>query len=108
MAFHRRQHLVLHTNSPQRTAQSQGVDHRRTHTHLIAFHTVEPFLGTRETTEDVTTTDHDTDLDTHLTDLFDLLCIITQALRVDAVALLTHQTLSREFQKNSVKSCHNL
>ena len=41
-------------------------------------------------------------------DLLYLLSIITQALWVDAEALLAHQTLAAQFQKNSFKLCHNI
>ena len=58
----------------------------------------ETLLGTTQATENVTATNHNTDLDAHLRYFLDLACIVAQTLRVDAVSLLTHQALARQLQ----------
>ena len=93
-----RHHLVLHTHGPQCRTQRQRVDHRSAHTHLVALHTVEALLRARESTEDVTTANHDANLHAHLTHFLDLLSVVAQTLRVDTVALLAHQALTRQLQ----------
>ena len=99
-------HLVLNAQGSECAAQCQGIDNGSTHTHLVALDTVETLLASTQTAEDVTTTNHNAYLNAHLMDLLYLLSIITQALWVDAEALLAHQTLAAQFQKNSFKLCH--
>ena len=81
-------------------------DYCGTHAHLVAFHAVEAFLTAAKSAEDVATADDDTNLYAHLTDFLNLSGIVAEAFCVDAVTLIAHQTLTRELQEDSLKSCH--
>ena len=102
-----RQHTALHTNSPQRTAQSEGIDDRGTHAHLIALHAVETLPGPAQPAEDVAAADDDADLHSHVVHLLDLLCILGQTLFVDAVTLFAHKALPAQLEENPFEFNHN-
>ena len=66
------------------------------HTHLVTFHTVETFSGSRQSAEDVTATNHDTNLYSHVVDFLDLLRIFAQTFFVNTVFLFSHQAFATE------------
>ena len=68
------------------------------HTHLIAFDAIETFLCAAQSAEDIATANNDANLHARLSDMLDLLGIVGQALLVDAVAFLAHETLTRELE----------
>ena len=92
------QHFGFHALSDEGRTQGQTVDDRCQHPHLVAFHTVEPFVGTAQSAENVSTAYHDAYLYSQFVDFFDLSCVLGKAFLVDAVLLFTHQALAAEFQ----------
>ena len=103
-----RKHFVLYAQSSKRTTQGKRVDDRSTHTHLVTFDTVETLLASTQSTEDITTTNDDTYLNSHFMYFLDLFCIITKTLRINAETLFTHQAFTAQFQKDSFKLSHVL
>ena len=96
-----RQHAVLLPHSSEGRRQRQRVDHGGAHAHLIALHAVETLTCTGETAENVAAADDDTDLHTHLCDLLNLEGIVVETRHVDALLLLSGETLARKLEKNS-------
>ena len=92
------QHADLHAGSYQSRTECKAVDDGCQHSHLVAFHTVEPFVGTAQSAENVSTAYHDAYLYSQFVDFFDLSCVLGKAFLVDAVLLFTHQALAAEFQ----------
>ena len=88
--------------------QSQAVDDRGEHAHLVALDPVDSLGGSAQSTEDVSPADHDADFDAHLGNLFNLGGILVNSLFVDAILLFAHERLAAQFQKDSfVLVTHN-
>ena len=88
------QHAYRLTESLQCAGQSQRVDARCQHTHLIAFHAVETALRAAQATEDVASANDDSHLNALIGYSQYLLGILLQTFFIDAVLLLAHQTLA--------------
>ena len=92
------QHTYRLVDSLKSTRQSQRIDARGKHTHLVTFHTVKTALRTAQTAEDVATANHDSHLHALLRDGFDLFGVLMQTLGIYTETLLALQTLTRELQ----------
>ena len=101
-----REHFGLHPYPLKSRAESQAVDYRGQHTHLISFDTVESLGGTAHSAEDIASSDDDADLYAHGTSLLDVRSIIGQPIRVDAVLLSTHERLTAQFEQHSFICSH--
>src|SRR5262249_4905628 len=86
----------------ERILQRQRVDHRRQHAHVVAGRPVEASLGGGQAAEDVSSADHERDLDTHLVDAFDLRRDRLDDLKVDAVVPAAAKRLAAQLEQNPV------
>ena len=86
-------------------AEGERVDDGCEHAHLVAHHAVEAFCSAAEAAEDVASADYDGNLDPAGHDILDLLGIGTEAFLVDAVALMSHERFTAQFEKYSCIFC---
>jgi hypothetical protein len=76
----------------------QAVQDRSEHAHVIGRSTIHPFGGPLDAAEDISSADHNGDLDTALLDFLDFLSQDFQDISVDAVASLARQCFSGKFK----------
>ena len=101
------QHAAFYADGSQGTAQSERIDDRGAHAHLVAFDTVESLSCTAQAAEYVAAADDDADLHAHVVHFFDLFRIFGQTLFVDAVTLFSHEALAAQFEEYSFEFSHN-
>src|SRR5690606_18046271 len=98
----RRLHAGDHAVLLDRLLQRHLVHHGGEHADVVGTRTVHALGRLRYATEDVATADHDRDLDTELRCLGDFGRDHAQDIRVDPVALATHQRLARNLEKHAL------
>ena len=96
------QHLRLHPLRPQRGFQSQRVDDRREHSHLVALHTVESPLRTLHAAEYVSSSNNYADLHAGPGDFPYLRRIRTEYPGRKSVLSIAGQRLAAQFQQYSL------
>ena len=84
----------------ERLAESEAVQHRGQHAHVIAAHPVHAVGGGGEAAIDVAAADHEAELEAKIGGLTDIGGDLVQHLHVDAVAVLSHQGLAGELDEN--------
>ena len=94
---HTSHHANLLTCRFERRTQGKGIDNGCQHTHLITFHTVKTPLRATQSAEDISSTYHNAHFNTHLSNLLNLLCIVSQSLLINTITFAAHETLTREF-----------
>ena len=87
-------HTGFHPGSYQGRTQCQTIDNSCEHPHLVAFHTVESFIGSTQTTENVSSANHDADLYALFMNFFDLFSIFCQSFFINAILLFAHKAFS--------------
>ena len=91
----------IHISTMQGITHGQTVHHGCQHTHVVAHHAVHARFGKTGTTEQVAATDDQTDLNTQLNQLLDLLGHPIQHRRINAETLGALQGFTTQLQKNT-------
>jgi hypothetical protein len=87
-----------------RFTNSESVDYRRHHPHLISCHPIESASFELNPSEYIPTADHDRDLETsYLYEMYDLLSDIGEELWIDTISLFSLEGLTRELQEDSFR-----
>ena len=102
------EHLGFLADCLQSRREGEGVNHGGKHAHLVTLDAVEALGGSLHATEDVASANHDGHLHSRVGHGLDLSGVFLQALRIDAVMLLTHQRLPAEFQQYSLIFCSHV
>ncbi len=103
-----RHDLCLYAYCAESAAEGKGVDDGGAHAHLVALYPVEAFLAAAEAAEDVAAADDDAYLHAAVVNFLNLRCVVAEALRVYAEALVAHEALAGELEQNAFESCHFL
>ena len=85
----------------ERVLESQGVNDRRQHAHVISGGPLNTLLAALKASKDIAAADHDDDFDTQFLDLGDLASHVVHGLRVDALSLDASECLTAEFEEDS-------
>ncbi len=96
-----RRHASVGTAALQRVLQSNGVDHRRQHPHVVAGHAIDALSRAAHPPENVPAPDDDGDLHAGLLHVNDLVGDVRQNVGLDTVAPPAHERFTREFEKDA-------
>src|ERR1035437_5512171 len=81
--------------------QSERVDHRGEHSHLIALHAADAFRASRDAAKDISAADHNSNLDSHCSTLHNIGRELSKHFRIDTIFTLTHERLARKLEEDS-------
>lgn len=105
MCRHCRHHPYIDSSCLDRLTYSESVDDCCHHPHLISDHPIKSTLLELYTSEYITTTDDDRDLEfTNLYEVYDFFCYIGKEFWIDPVSLFSLEGFTRELEEDSFGS----
>ena len=97
-----RDHAGVNSDLLQRRLHGQRVHHGGQHAHVIGGGPLHPLGRPGQTAEDIAAADHHANLDPHIADRLHLLGNPRHGRGMQAIALIAHQRLARDFEHDAV------